>query len=360
MRAAHLGVGAAPCRPLRPPEPVDPPRPSSGPRRPGRPDGGLGPVRRSTRACSICRCPAGARPPSGSPPWPTSAPSTSTWPGSRRRTSTPPRSAPTLPVRRARRRPVGGLGREPADRPVCSSPPGGSRLGPRGHQAVVQRCGLLRSRPGHGPDRRRLPALRRRPQQPASDAGGRHLAGGRDAGQRQQVGLLRRPAGRADRWAGGVPRRPGFWHGAVGVAAVWWGGARGVAGALSRAERTPAAAPARPRSCRGRRRGPRGRLGRLAAAAAFFDDDADDKTGLARLTAGRVRAVVEAAATEVVERTRPGAGCRPAGAGRRARSPGRRPRAVPPAEPRRARPRGPRPGSLDAGGFPWTTPDGSA
>lgn len=107
-------------------------------------------------------------------------------------------------------------------------------------------------------------------------------------------------------WPVGGPEayldRSGFWHGAVGVAAVWLGGATGVAVPLWRAHRrrplhphalahagavdaTLAAAEAL-----------------LARSAAEFDADPHDKAGTAMRTARRVRAVVEAAATEVVDR----------------------------------------------------------
>ena len=95
--------------------------------------------------------------------------------------------------------------------------------------------------------------------------------------------------------------RPGFWHGAVGVAAVWWGGARGVARALARAHaRRPlnthalAHAGAVDASLTGA-------WALLADAGALADEDPADEMGVARLTAGRVRAVVEQVALEVVE-----------------------------------------------------------
>jgi alkylation response protein AidB-like acyl-CoA dehydrogenase len=97
--------------------------------------------------------------------------------------------------------------------------------------------------------------------------------------------------------------RPGFWHGAVGVAAVWYGGARGVAAAFPRSHaRRPLhahglahagavdAALAAAESL-------------LAGAADEFDADPADGGGTARRTAGRVRAVVEAAAAETSVRT---------------------------------------------------------
>ncbi len=96
--------------------------------------------------------------------------------------------------------------------------------------------------------------------------------------------------------------RPGFWHGAVGVAAVWLGGARAVAAALAAAaERRPlnphAAAHAGAVDAE------------LAAADALLrqvarqiDDDPDDEAATTRRDAGRVRAVVERTASEVVDR----------------------------------------------------------
>lgn len=96
--------------------------------------------------------------------------------------------------------------------------------------------------------------------------------------------------------------RPGFWHGAVGVAAVWVGGAAGVAGALATAHaRRPLHVHAL------------AHVGAvdaaLAAAGCLLQDagrqaDADpgDAAGRARLTAARVRAVAERTAAEVVDR----------------------------------------------------------
>jgi alkylation response protein AidB-like acyl-CoA dehydrogenase len=96
--------------------------------------------------------------------------------------------------------------------------------------------------------------------------------------------------------------RPGFWHGAAGVAAVWYGGAVAVARALLAAagRRTPddlglahlgaidvalAAAAAS-----------------LRSAATAFDSDPGDRGGRAAVIAREARGVVEATATEVVER----------------------------------------------------------
>jgi hypothetical protein len=96
--------------------------------------------------------------------------------------------------------------------------------------------------------------------------------------------------------------RAGFWHGAVGVAAVWLGGAFGVARALAAAD---ARRPLNPHGL--------AHAGAVDAAlaaarclldsaAAGFDADPQDRSGQARLVAGRVRAVVERTATEVTDR----------------------------------------------------------
>ena len=92
-------------------------------------------------------------------------------------------------------------------------------------------------------------------------------------------------------------RRPGFWHGAIGVAACWLGGAQAVAVPLRQARSEHAFA----------------HLGaidaELTAAAVMIDDaarsiDADPHLGglTAELRARRVRVVVEAAASDVIVR----------------------------------------------------------
>ena len=96
--------------------------------------------------------------------------------------------------------------------------------------------------------------------------------------------------------------RPGFWHGAAGVAACWMGGAVGVAGALTRAaarrELDPHAlahlgaidgAFAAMRSV-------------LLEAARDFDLDPEDRQGRAALVARRTRTVVEWGTGLVLER----------------------------------------------------------
>ncbi len=94
--------------------------------------------------------------------------------------------------------------------------------------------------------------------------------------------------------------RPGFWHGGVGVAAVWFGGALGVADTLYAAARDAGLGPHA-----------FAHLGAvdvaLGAARAVLDEaateiDADPGRD-ARALALRVRATVEVAATEVIDRT---------------------------------------------------------
>jgi alkylation response protein AidB-like acyl-CoA dehydrogenase len=97
--------------------------------------------------------------------------------------------------------------------------------------------------------------------------------------------------------------RPGFWHGAVGVAACWVGGARAVAAELYdyvKADRADAHA--------------RAHLGAVdaalaaagatvAAVAAEIDADPLNRSGRAELLARRARAVAENAVDEAITRT---------------------------------------------------------
>ena len=97
--------------------------------------------------------------------------------------------------------------------------------------------------------------------------------------------------------------RPGFWHGAIGVAACWLGGARAVAAPLyDRARREKADEHAL------------AHLGAVDAAltaadavleavAAQIDADPFDRAGIAELQARRARAVVEHAVDEALTRT---------------------------------------------------------
>lgn len=95
--------------------------------------------------------------------------------------------------------------------------------------------------------------------------------------------------------------RPGFWHGAIGVAACWFGAACGVADELvSRAVRGGLDAHAL------------AQLGRVSAAlsgaqwaldgaAREVDQDPNDSASAAQPRAHRVRAIVEMAATETLD-----------------------------------------------------------
>jgi len=83
--------------------------------------------------------------------------------------------------------------------------------------------------------------------------------------------------------------RPGFWHGAIGVAACWLGGARAVAQPLyKRAAQESADVHA---------------LAHLGATAARIDGDPFNRAGTAELLARRVRAVVETAVDETITRS---------------------------------------------------------
>ena len=97
--------------------------------------------------------------------------------------------------------------------------------------------------------------------------------------------------------------RPGFWHGAAGVAACWLGGARAVAAPLYRCGATTSANDHR-----------LAHLGAVDAAIAAaeamlvftacrVDGDPADRTGTAERTARRMRAVTETAVDEVIART---------------------------------------------------------
>ncbi|MCW2689992.1 MAG: acyl-CoA dehydrogenase [Mycobacterium sp.] len=97
--------------------------------------------------------------------------------------------------------------------------------------------------------------------------------------------------------------RPGFWHGAIGVAACWLGGARAVAAPLYRAA---ASAKADEHAL--------AHLGAvdaaitaaealLMSAACQVDADPHDRKGNAELIARRTRAVVENAVEEAITRT---------------------------------------------------------
>ncbi|GAA2852101.1 acyl-CoA dehydrogenase [Actinoplanes cyaneus] len=109
------------------------------------------------------------------------------------------------------------------------------------------------------------------------------------------TGAPARPVGGPGEYAG----RPGFWHGGIGVAACWYGGALAVADTLLAAARSKELGPHA-----------LAHLGAvdvaLGAAWAVLEDaarriDAEPRADAGRL-ALRARAVVESAATEVIDR----------------------------------------------------------
>lgn len=99
--------------------------------------------------------------------------------------------------------------------------------------------------------------------------------------------------------------RPGFWYGAIGVAACWLGGARAVAGPLYRAvadEHCPASADAHAHAHLGAIDAALAAAeAMLVSAACVVDSSPNDVR--AELIARRVRAVVEHAVDEAITRT---------------------------------------------------------
>lgn len=111
-------------------------------------------------------------------------------------------------------------------------------------------------------------------------------------------------------------QRPGFWHGAVGVAAVWYGGAVGVARALETASRKKAndmmavhlgAVDAALGAARAS----------LQAAARQIDEDPTDQARDAAIIARRTRAVVESTVATVIDRVGRALGAAPLAMDRR-------------------------------------------
>jgi len=111
---------------------------------------------------------------------------------------------------------------------------------------------------------------------------------------------------------GGYLGRPGFWHGAAGVAACWYGGAVGVADALTtRARARPdphtlahlGAVTSALRSARAV----------LESTAHAYDNDPKDADHCAERLALTARSVVERVATEVIDRVGRATGAQPLG-----------------------------------------------
>lgn len=97
--------------------------------------------------------------------------------------------------------------------------------------------------------------------------------------------------------------RPGFWHGAIGVAACWLGGARRVADPLYRCAASQSADAYSLAHLGAVDAALAAGDAMLAAAAAQVDADPFDRAGTAQLLARRVRTVVEHAVDEAITRT---------------------------------------------------------
>jgi alkylation response protein AidB-like acyl-CoA dehydrogenase len=97
--------------------------------------------------------------------------------------------------------------------------------------------------------------------------------------------------------------RPGFWLGAIGVAACWLGGARAVAAPLYRRAATGSADPHALAHLGVVDAALTAAEATLAWAAFHVDGDPLNRSGLVELVARRARAVVEAAADAAIVRT---------------------------------------------------------
>jgi alkylation response protein AidB-like acyl-CoA dehydrogenase len=97
--------------------------------------------------------------------------------------------------------------------------------------------------------------------------------------------------------------RPGFWHGAIGVAACWLGGARRVAEPLYRCAASESADAYSLAHLGAVDAALAAGDAMLTTAAAQVDSDPFDRSDSAELQAHRVRAIVEHAADEAITRT---------------------------------------------------------
>jgi len=97
--------------------------------------------------------------------------------------------------------------------------------------------------------------------------------------------------------------RPGFWHGAIGVAACWLGGARRVAEPLYRCAASDSADAYSLAHLGAVDAAIAAGDAILATAAAQADSDPFDRANTAELLARRTRAIVEHAADEAITRT---------------------------------------------------------
>lgn len=130
-----------------------------------------------------------------------------------------------------------------------------------------------------------------------------HNVGMRDCDTRsvQFTGAVGVPVGRPGEYL----TRPGFWHGAIGVAACWLGGARGVAGPLYRAvadEHEGEVGDVHAHAHLGAVDAALSAAEAMLVSAACYVD-AEPTGDRAELIARRVRAVVEHAVEEAVTRT---------------------------------------------------------
>ncbi|OBF81313.1 acyl-CoA dehydrogenase [Mycobacterium sp. 852002-51163_SCH5372311] len=97
--------------------------------------------------------------------------------------------------------------------------------------------------------------------------------------------------------------RPGFWHGAIGVAACWLGGARRVANPLYRCASSESADAYSLAHLGAVDAALAAGEAILGSAAAQIDSDPFDRAGIAQLVARRARTVVEHAVDEAITRT---------------------------------------------------------
>lgn len=112
---------------------------------------------------------------------------------------------------------------------------------------------------------------------------------------------------------GGYVARPGFSHGGVGVAACWYGGARGVARPLLAAARARDIGPHGFAHLGAVDIALRGAAAALDQAADEIDDDPLDRKDAGAQRALRARTLIEAVASEVLERVGRALGAGPLG-----------------------------------------------
>lgn len=115
----------------------------------------------------------------------------------------------------------------------------------------------------------------------------------------QFIGAAAIPVGGPDDYL----NRPGFWFGAIGVAACWLGGARAVAEPLYQRARAGTADDHTLAHLGAVDAALAAAEATLAAAAASVDADPQNRSATAEVTARRVRAVVETAVEQAITRT---------------------------------------------------------